>query len=110
MSIFVNLYYTGENGSARRFVAEMISSGTVEAIRKEEGNIRYEYFQALDDPETVMLIDAWRDQEALDVHHSSPMMNTIASLREKYDLHMRAERFITDEDGFTDNDRSFIRN
>ena len=110
MSIFVNLYYTGENGSARRFVEEMISSGTVEAIRKEEGNIRYEYFQALDDPETVMLIDAWRDQEALDVHHSSPMMNTIASLREKYDLHMRAERFITDEDGFTDNDRSFIRN
>ena len=33
MSITVNIYYTGENGSARKFAEEMISSGTVEAKR-----------------------------------------------------------------------------
>ena len=43
MSITVNIYYTGENGSARKFAEEMISSGTVDAIRKEKGNIRYDY-------------------------------------------------------------------
>ena len=26
-------------------------------------------------------------------HHASPMMETIAALREKYDLHMTVERF-----------------
>lgn len=44
MSITVNIYYTGENGSARKFAEEMTSSVIVEAIRKEKGNIRYDYF------------------------------------------------------------------
>ena len=39
--ITVNLYYTGSNGSARAFAEEMVRSGTVDAIRSEEGNLRY---------------------------------------------------------------------
>jgi len=93
MSITVNLRYTGTNGSARAFAEEMISSGTVDAIRAEEGNLRYEYFQSLDDPETILLIDSWANQEAINAHHASPMMKTIATLREKYDLHMTVERY-----------------
>ena len=93
MAITVNLRYTGKNGNARKFAEEMISGGTVSAIRAEEGNLRYEYYQQLEDPETVLLVDSWRDQEAIDAHHASPMMATIAALREKYDLHMTVERF-----------------
>ena len=44
MSIVMNLYYTGENGSARAFADEMETSGVAAAIRAEEGNERYEYF------------------------------------------------------------------
>lgn len=93
MAITVNLRYTGTDGNARKFAEEMISSGTVDAIRAEEGNMRYEYYQSLDDPETILLIDSWANQEAIDVHHASPMMSTIAALREKYDLHMTVERY-----------------
>lgn len=93
MSIIVNLYYTGKNGSARRFAEEMLSSGLVDRIRAEEGNQRYEYFYPAEDPETVLLIDRWRDQAALDFHHKSPMMAEIARLREKYKLHLRVERY-----------------
>ena len=95
--ITVNLYYTGSNGSARAFAEEMTGSGIAAAIRAEEGNQRYEYFFPRDDPETVLLIDQWRDQAALDAHHASPMMAQIAALREKYDLHMKVERFVSDE-------------
>ena len=95
--ITVNLYYTGKNGAARAFAKEMAESGVVAAIRAEEGNLRYEYFFPMDDPETVLLIDQWRDQAAIDAHHASPMMGSIAALREKYDLHMKAERFVSDE-------------
>ncbi len=105
--ITVNLRYTGTNGSAKAFAQEMISSGTVEAIRKEPGNCRYEYYIPLDDPETVLLIDAWENQEAIDLHHASPMMATIAKLREKYDLHMTAERFISIQDN--EEDAKFLR-
>ena len=80
MSITVNLYYTGENGNALKFAQEMENSGTADAIRREEGNLRYEYFRPLQDKETVLLIDSWENQQALDVHHASPMMQTIAAL------------------------------
>ena len=110
MSITVNLYYTGTNGSAKKFAQEMESSGTADKIRAEKGNLRYEYFFPMNDPETVLLIDSWESQEAIDIHHASPMMQTIASLREKYDLHMRVERFVSDEDYSEDKDSSFIRN
>ena len=107
MSITVNLRYTGTDGNARKFAEEMISSGTVDAIRAEEGNQRYEYYQSLDDPETILLIDCWANQDAIDKHHATPMMDTIAKLREKYDLHMTVERYIAAETPETEN--QFIR-
>lgn len=106
MAITINLYYTGTNGNARKFALEMESSGTAAAIRAEEGNMRYEYFCSMDDPETILLIDSWSDQAAIDRHHASAMMGTIANLREKYDLHMKVERYINDEQS---TDESFIR-
>jgi len=109
MSITVNLRYKGENGSAKKFAREMMESGTVEKIRNEEGNLRYEYYVSLEDPETVLLIDAWKDQEAIDKHHASPMMKTIADLRNKYDLHMEVNRYVEDEQGVSAKDQSFIR-
>jgi len=109
MSITLNLYYTGENGNARKFAEEMESSGVAGAIRAEAGNEKYAYFFPMDDPETVLLIDSWKDQEAIDVHHASPMMGEIARLREKYDLHMKAERYVTDEAGISAHDAKFIK-
>ncbi len=109
MSIIVNIYYTGKNGAAQKFADEMTKSGVVDEIREEDGNERYEYFLPYDDAETVLLIDAWRDQTAIDAHHASPMMGKITALREKYGLSMRAERFVTDENGIPDSDKKFIK-
>ena len=85
----------------------MVAAGVVADIRAEEGNLRYEYFCPLDDPETVLLIDSWRDQAALDVHHASPMMSRIAELRDKHDLHMHVERFVSDD--AAPEDSQFVR-
>lgn len=109
MAITINIYYTGTNGSARRFAEEMTARGIVGDIRAEEGNLRYEYFFPLDDVDTVLLIDSWTDQNAIDIHHSSPMMAEITGLREKYDLHMRVERYISCDDSDNDKDSRFIR-
>lgn len=108
MSITVNIRYKGESGAAKKFAEEMISGGTVADIRNEAGNLKYEYFQSLDDPETILLIDSWEDQKAIDIHHGSPMMKTIMELRQKYDLHMTVERYKSD-DTMPESDKSFIR-
>lgn len=106
--ITVNLYYTGKDGNARRFAEEMENSGVADMIRAEDGNVRYEYFFPMNDIETVLLIDAWENQEAIDKHHASPMMKTIMELREKYDLHMKVERYVSDD--MPTSDGKFIRN
>lgn len=93
MSFTINIYYTGKNGSAKEFANEMISSGIVDKVRNEKGNLRYEYFYPKDDSETVLLIDCWENQDALDFHHKSPMMKEIVRLRVKYNLKMRVEQY-----------------
>lgn len=109
MAVTVNIYYTGENGNARKFAEEMTASGVVGRIRAEAGNERYAYFFPMEDPETVLLIDSWRDQQAIDVHHASPMMAEIVRLRDKYQLHMKVERYVTDAEGIPSGDERFIR-
>lgn len=114
MAITVNLRYTGKKSAAQAFAREMISSGTVEKIRAEKGPLRYEYYlpfgEAADNEnDTILLIDSWENQETIDLHHATPMMKTIAELREKYDLHMTVERFLSDEGGVPDSDKEFIR-
>ena len=91
--LVINIYYTGKNGSSKLFAKEMVNSGTVDNIRNENGNLGYNYFFSKDDPETVLLIDKWQDQTAIDNHHKSPYMEVIANLRQKYGLHMRVEKF-----------------
>ena len=109
MAITVNIYYTGSGGAARKFAEEMTASGIVDAIRAEAGNLRYAYFFPMKDPETVLLIDSWRDQQALEAHHASPMMEQISRLREQYDLHMRVERYRSDETPEDPRDGAFVR-
>ena len=109
MGIVVYIYYTGTDGNARKFAEEMESSKIAAAIREEEGNLRYDYYFSIKEPETVLLIDCWKDQQALDKHHASPMMEKIAELRIKYDLHMKVERYVSDEAGIPEADNRFIK-
>ncbi|MDO5558032.1 MAG: putative quinol monooxygenase [Oscillospiraceae bacterium] len=97
MALTINIYYTGKNSDALHFAEEMTASGIVRDIRNEEGNLRYEYFFPMDDKETVLLIDSWTDQKALDIHHKSEMMKKIAELRVKYNLKMRVERYYSEK-------------
>lgn len=109
MSITVNIYYSGKGDSARKFAEEMLSSGIVDEIRRDCGNERYEYFFPMNDSETVLLIDSWVNQEALDRHHAKPLMKKIMALREKYGLHMRVERYVSDPCGVPKADKAFIK-
>lgn len=86
----------------------MESSGVAEQVRNEDGNEKYEYFIPLHDEETILLIDSWRDQKAIDFHHATPMMEKINELRNKYDLHMKVERFTCDDEDASEDNR-FIR-
>lgn len=108
MVLTVNIYYKGKDGAAIAFAKEMIESGLVAEIRSKEGNLKYDYFLPLEDKETLLLIDQWTNQEALDLHHQSATMQRILDLRQKYDLIMEVERYIEDESDIPEGDEQFI--
>ena len=93
MSITVMIVYTGVGDAVKAFAKEMIESGIVKRIRMQEGNERYEYFFPMEDPSSLLLVDRWIDQEAIDIHHKSEMMEEIAQLRKKYKLSMKVQRY-----------------
>lgn len=99
----INIYYKGEH--AIDFMNEMETSGIADSIRAKSGCLRYDYFIPTKDNSTVLLIDSWSDQKALDEHHKSDLMPRIAELREKYDVHMTVERYIGEES----KDTNYIR-
>ena len=87
-------------------------TGDLAAVFEKNGRnllMRLDAEGAMSLPEAVLLIDSWKDQASLDVHHASPMMQTIMQLREKYDLHMRAERYTQENEAVSAADASFIR-
>ena len=108
MNITFNIYYKSENGNARKFAEEMIKSGIVDEIRSKKGNLRYDYFIPLNDNNTILLIDSWENQEALDNHHNSETMKKIVELKNKYDLHMTVEKYVKDDSNMENNNK-FIR-
>lgn len=92
MSIVMNLFYTGPEGQAKEFAKEMVASGLVAQIRNLEGNLGYDYYLSLENPNTILLIDKWANQAALDRHHALNMAR-ISELREKYHLTVTACRY-----------------
>lgn len=105
MAITLLITYKGQ--AAREFANEMERRGIAEQIRKEPGNLRYDYYLPLAEEGKVLLVDSWENQAAIDFHHASPMMAEIAHLREKYDLTMTVERYT--EEALPPQDQTFIR-
>ena len=63
----------------------MLTSGLVNEIRKEKGNRRYEYFFSVEDEETVLLVDSWDNQEAIDLHHHGSNNGTKNQISSTYE-------------------------
>ena len=55
------------------------------------------------------LLEKCLNAKAIDKHHASPMMSKIAELRNKYDLHMKVERYVEDTSGIPEQDKNFIK-
>ena len=81
--LVINIRYTGQDGNARKYV------------RAIEGCLGYDFYFPADDPEGLLLIDSWQNQEALNRYHDAPAMQEAAALREKYGLGGRTVRMFT---------------
>ena len=96
MSIALNLYYKGKNGAAKMFMEEMEKSGVADNTRNKSGNEGYEYFYSVRDKEMILLVERWKDDDALHFHHNSDDMKKQAELKDKYELALEVKRYVSE--------------
>mgnify|MGYP003623293977 FL=1 len=61
--------------------AEMLApefEAVVEATRKEEGNISYDLYVDVNDPNRLTFVEVWQSQQAIDSHNASDHFRTFA--------------------------------
>ncbi len=56
----------------RRAQAIEIAQTVAAASRAEDGNIGYRICQDTEDPNTIVFVEEWRDEEALQSHFATP--------------------------------------
>ncbi len=83
-TIVLHVYYTCKPGRAAAFV---------QAVRAEDGCLLYDYHLSCEAPDTVVLIEQWRDAAALEKHLAQPHMEDLRRLKGEYALDTHADRF-----------------
>ena len=92
-NIILHVYYRCKSGVAQDFVRAIKDSGVQTLVRAEDGCIQYDYHLSLEEPDTVVLLEKWRDSEALAAHLAQPHMETLRELKSRFALDTRLERY-----------------
>ncbi len=66
------------------FIQKVKDTGVLEAIRAEDGCIRYDYYLSEKDPCELLLIEQWETQEKQQIHIGQPHMDTLRSFKNDY--------------------------
>lgn len=93
MAVVVNVYYSGENGAARRFADRVRSEGVLAEVRSEIGCERYEYYISSEDPERVLLVERWADIPSFEAHKAGGPLEGIHRIQEGAGVSAVIERF-----------------
>ena len=92
-NIILHVYYRCKSGVAQDFVRAIKESGAQDLVRAEDGCIQYDYTLSLEEPDTVVLLEKWRDSDALAAHMQQPHMETIKELKSRFALDTVIERY-----------------
>lgn len=66
------------------FIEKVKETGVLDAIRAEDGCIRYDYYLSEKDPNELLLIEQWESKEHQQIHITQPHMDTLRSFKNDY--------------------------
>ena len=82
--IVLNVTYRCKPDMREPFLERIIAEGIDVACRAEAGNIRYDYYLPFDGGDELLLVEKWRDGDALKAHGKMPHMARLAALKPEY--------------------------
>ena len=93
--VILHVYYRCKSGMAREFVQALKSGGLQEKVRGEDGCLQYDYHLSCEKPDTVVLLEKWRDAAALERHLAQPHMVEIGRVKEAFVERTDLEKFVS---------------
>ncbi len=92
-NIILHVTYRCKNGMAEDFVRAVKDSGVQALVRAEDGCLQYDYHLSLEQRDAVVLLEQWRDSEALAAHMAQPHMEKLKEFKSRFVLDTKIERY-----------------
>lgn len=85
-NIVLLVRYTTQSGMRGKFVEAVMASGILDQIRKEKGCVSYNYYEDVEDPDKLLLVEEWESEENQQKHlqMQMPHMEMLKQIKEKY--------------------------
>lgn len=74
------------DGKREEFIEKVKAEGIVDAVRAENGCLRYDYYYSEKDKNEILLIEAWESAEHQKVHINQPHMVRLREIKPDYIL------------------------
>lgn len=71
-------------GKREAFVEKVKAEGLVDAIRAEDGCIRYDFYFSEKDKNQILLIEEWESKEKQQIHVNQPHMANFREIKKGY--------------------------
>lgn len=71
-------------GKREAFVERVRTEGILEAVRAEDGCLRYDYYYSEENPNEILLIEAWESKTHQQVHIEQPHMARLREFKSDY--------------------------
>ena len=82
--IVLNVTYKCKPDMRDEFLEMIMTEGIDNACRAEDGNIKYDYYFATNDSDELLLVEKWRDADALSVHSKQPHFTRLGELKKDF--------------------------
>jgi len=76
--IVLNVTYKCKPEMREEFLERIMTEGIDDAVRAEDGNLKYDYYFPADDTQELLLVEKWRDADALPRIRSSRICRSSA--------------------------------
>lgn len=66
------------------FIQKVKETGVLDAIRAEDGCIKYDYYLSEKDPNELLLVEQWESKQHQQIHITQPHMATLRTFKDDY--------------------------
>ncbi len=73
-------------GKREEYIETLKAEGILDAVRKEDGCIRYDYYFSEKSPDEILLIEAWESKKHQEIHIAQPHMARLRELKPAFVL------------------------